>query len=257
MQSVGSAAGGLVVVALGAAWGLGFNALTYAVSASFLIRVASDLGRPRPAGDGAPRSFRKDLVEGMQYLLHRRPILEATFVFLPANLLASLVGPFLVVYAATRFSSDPSVFGYLVAVLALGAAAGALSVGRMRARRFAGWLLGLSVLGISGAVAAAAVTHSIGVALAASLAFGVAIGMINTTFYSTLQAIVPGEILARVLSIDSVGSFAAVPAGLLIGGILIAQHGVGFCYLVAAIGLAVNGAVALGLRDFRSLRYGS
>lgn len=255
MNSVGSAAGGLVVVLAGAVWGLGINALTYAVSASFLIRVATDWGRPRASGSRAAPSLRTELSEGLRYIVDHRAILEVTLGFLPANLLASLVAPFFVVYAAQEFGSDPAVYGYLVGTLALGSALGALSVSRLRARRFAGLLMGLCLLGQSGTVGALALAHLLPVALLAAFAFGVVIGLINTTYYATMQAIVPGEILARVLSIDSVGSFAAIPAGLVIGGILIAQRGVTFCYLVASIGLVANGVAALAMPGFRSLRY--
>jgi hypothetical protein len=57
---------------------------------------------------------------------------------------------------------------------------------------------------------------------------GLVLGLVDTTYFSTMQAIVPIELLARVLSTDSVGSFAAIPAGLAVGGILVSAHGIVF-----------------------------
>ena len=70
-----------------------------------------------------------------------------------------------------------------------------------------------------------------------------------------MQAIVPNQVLARVLSIDSVGAFVAIPAGLLLGGFLAAAHGILFTYALAGAGAVVNGAVILALPDVRALRY--
>ena len=70
-----------------------------------------------------------------------------------------------------------------------------------------------------------------------------------------MQAIVPNKILARVLSIDSVGAFVAIPGGLVVGGVLAASHGILFVYTLAAVGLLVNGLGLLALPGIRSLRY--
>ena len=58
-----------------------------------------------------------------------------------------------------------------------------------------------------------------------------------------------------MLSVDQVGSFAGIPPGLLIGGVLAGKFGIGLDYAVAGLGLPVNGTVMLSLRDLRSLRY--
>jgi hypothetical protein len=70
-----------------------------------------------------------------------------------------------------------------------------------------------------------------------------------------MQAIVPNEVLARVLSIDMVGSLVAVPAGLILGGLLSNSHGILFTYTIAAIGFFANGLLFLALPGVRSIRY--
>ncbi|MCI4365118.1 MAG: MFS transporter [Thermoplasmata archaeon] len=250
--SAGSAAGGILVVLLGAVWGLGINALTYALSAVFLFQIASGLGRPLqdPSKSSAP--FRKDLSEGMGYVLKHRPIFEVGFGYMPINFLSSLVTPFLVVYAATRFGGNAAVYGALAAALAAGAAVGSLVGGRIAVRRFAGLSMGASILIESGGYGLVAVSPSVALALLGALSAGLAIGFANTVYYATIQAIVPGEFLGRVLSIGDFGSFVAIPAGLVAGGLLIAHYGVETSFLAATVGIFLSGLVLLSLPGFRS-----
>ena len=253
--TVGAAAGGLLVVFAGAVAGLGVNAATYAISGTLLFQIAAGAGRIPPRADRAARSWGRELREGLRYMRTHLAVLEVTLGFLPANFLLTMVPSFFVVYAATLFGGDAAVYGYLVAGLAAGAAGGALAVPRLRARRFAGLLMATSVTAQSGAIALLVVSRSLVLSVVAAAGIGVGIGLINTVFYATMQAIVPNEVLARVLSIDSVGAFVAIPAGLVVGGLLAATHGILFVYSIAAVGTLGNGAAMLALPDLRALRY--
>lgn len=253
--TVGAAAGGLVIVFVGPLAGLGANAATYLISATFLLQIARAAGPSLHAADRKPTSFRSELGEGMHYMRTHLPVLEVTLGFLPGNFLFVMVTSFFVVYSASVFGGDAAAYGYLVAGLAGGAAVGALLVPRIRARRFAGLLLGAAVVAQGGAIGLLIVAHELGLALAGAIALGITLGLINTVYYATMQAIVPNELLARVLSIDSVGAFVAIPAGLLVGGLLAATHGILFAYTISALGLFANGVGLLALPGVRSLRY--
>lgn len=250
--SAGSAVGGIVVVLLGAVWGLGINAFTYALSATFLIQIAGGLGRPAPQGPGARRRFRSDLSEGLNYVLRNRTLTEVAFGYLPSNFLSSFVSPYFVVYAATRFGGSAIAYAALAAALAAGTAVGGLMVGRFSTRTVAGWVMGFCLLGEGAADGVLALSWSLEVSILAALGAGLAIGFSNTVYYSTIQATVPSNILARVLSIGDFGSFAAIPAGLVVGGLVIARYGIGVAVSVAAVGVLVTAAVLLSLPDFRA-----
>jgi predicted MFS family arabinose efflux permease len=254
--TVGAALGGVLVASVGAIAGLGANAITYALSATFLIQIAFGSGQVVRTGTAAARSLRRDLAEGMHYMRTHRPVLEVTLGFLPGNLLLTMVTGFLVVYAAARYGSNPLVFGYLATGIAGGAALGALAIGRWKVRRKVGLLYGVAVVAQSGAVAVLALTDVLAVSLGAVVVLGIVVGLINTAFFATMQAIVPNEVLARVLSIDSVGSFVGIPAGLLIGGLLAARYGVVETYLIAAVGILADGVLLLALPGVRKMGYG-
>ena len=253
--SIGSGAGGLIVVLLGAVDGFGVNAATYALSALLLFRIAADVGRPEHRPPGTRRSIRADIGEGVAYMRAHRPVLALTIGGLPANFLFTMFASYFVVYAATLYGSDAAAYGYIVAGLAAGAVVGSLAVAPLRARRFAGRLLGVSVLASGGTIGLMVVARSLPISVAGAVGTGVLTGIIITTYYSTMQAIVPNAVLARVLSIDTVGSFAAIPGGILAGGLLASAHGILFVYAVAALGLVLTGAGLLAVPEVRSLRY--
>ena len=250
--SIGSAAGGVTVALLGAEWGLGINSFTYALSATFLLQIGSELGRSAHRSLAARKSFRQDFSEGMGFVLQNRTLVEVMFGYLPSNFLSSFVSPFFVVYAATRFGGSAIAYGTLAAALAAGAAVGGLIVGRFATRRIAGLLMGSCLLSEAVAYGLLAYSTNLGLSVAAAIGAGLAIGFANTVYYSTIQAVVPSDILARVLSIGDFGSFAAIPAGLVVGGIVIASYGIGIAITVAATGIFVTGVVLLCLPDFRA-----
>ena len=251
VTTAGSAAGGILVVAFGAVWGLGINTLTYALSAMFLIQIAGMLGRP--PGDSSRKSttFRKEFTEGMRYVVHHRSIFAASFGYFPSNFLSSCVGPYFVVYAGVRFGGNAAVYGYLVAAVAAGVAAGALLVGRIVARPVAGILMGACLVIEGACYVALALSDNLGFSLLAAVGDGLTIGFANTLYYSTIQGLVPSDVLGRVMSVGDFGSFASIPAGLVAGGLLIASFGIEVVYVIAGIGIVATGAFLLSLRDFR------
>jgi DHA3 family macrolide efflux protein-like MFS transporter len=250
---VGSAIGGILVAVAGVLPALAYNAATFLLSATLLAQLGTTFGTVERTGERT--SFLADLREGFGYLRRRLAILQITLTFLPANFLASLTFIFLVVYSATFFPGQAAVFGYLAAAEGGGVVVGALLVGRLKPHRHVGWLFGLSVVAQGAAIAGLAVLHVLPADLALLVVTGAGIGLINTAYFATIQAIVPNQLVGRVLSIDSVGSFAAIPAGLIVGGVLVARFGVTLDFLVAGVGLLGNGAVMLLFREMRRLSY--
>ena len=256
-QMLGSAAGGAAIAFAGVVPGLAVNALTYAISALFVVQIAASFGAIGRPGAPTParRSLRQDIGEGMAYMRSNTAILEVTLGFLPGNLFWTMITGFTVVYVAHYFPGSPGAYGYLVAALGGGFALGALFATRLRLRRVAGLTMAVIVVLQGGVAVGLTFSHAYPLSLALAALLGIGAGAINTVYFSTVQAIVPDRVLGRVLSVDQVGSFAGVPAGLLIGGVLATAYGIGFSYLIAGIALLANGFVMLALKDLRGLRY--
>ncbi|HZY70034.1 MAG TPA: MFS transporter [Thermoplasmata archaeon] len=254
--TVGGAVGGLTVAYAGALLGLGVNAATYGLSAILLVQIAAELGRPARATtpSGVRDSWRDELAEGFRYLRSNRPVLAVTIASLPANFLASLAFAFEVVYAGTYFPGQAAVYGYLVAAFSAGGALGALAVARLRPGPYAGLFIAVVAL-VSGlfTLGLVAIPFELPV-LVLFFGLGVSVGLINTVYYATVPTLVPNELLARVLSIDQVGSFASIPAALLIGGVITAAYGVAFTYELGGFGLVGIGILAVLWPQFRAFR---
>ncbi len=256
MISIGSAAGGIIVTTAGASLGLGINAMTYALSALFLVQISGEFGKIVKSGNHLKEGVMHDIGVGFRYMKENKPILEITLGFLPVNFFAALVETFLVVYAAMHFPSNAPSYGYLVAGITLGIVLGSITVERIHARKFAGWLMGLCIFANAAGIYVLVISQNEFLAIIGSIILGLAIGLINTTFLSTIQALVPNEFLARVMSVDSVGSMAAVPAGIAAGGILIATYGINMTFIISAAGMALVGGIVLSMKGFRNVKFG-
>ena len=242
-QFVGSPVGGLLLLTLGAAVGLALNAVTFGISGAmiFLMVIPSGTTR-RPIGPGGTKvSLLHDVAEGLRFLRSRTALLTITVTAMGANFFLTIWGGFTVIYAAEQLHQGATGFSILVAANTAGFAIGAVLPGRLGADRAPGlWLLptwglvGFFILGLAG-------TSSLGIAVALTVGAGLLLSMGNTTWLSGVQRSVPDEYLGRYFATDEAGSFAMIPAGLAIGGILVLAFGIAWTYLLVGVGaLLVN-----------------
>jgi hypothetical protein len=82
---------------------------------------------------------------------------------------------------------------------------------------------------------------------------GVLSGVANTSYLTCVQRVVPGPLLGRFFAIDEVGSFAVIPLGQIVGGILVVTAGVDAAFLIAGLGTAASSFVLLASRPAREL----
>jgi MFS family permease len=89
---------------------------------------------------------------------------------------------------------------------------------------------------------ALATVPSLPVALAALAAFGLASGPLNPLLYTLGYEHIPPHLRGRVLGAITAGAWAAIPAGVLLGGVVVEAVGVGatflgigVCYLAVSV----------------------
>ncbi len=206
-----------------------------------------------PPKQSAYTSVSASAAEGFRYLWRHKALLEITISALVINFLGAMAFVELGLYVVDWLSLGAAIWvGIITAGATAGSALGTLLVGRISFERNAGrWMIGLTVLE-GGMVAALAFTHSIWFAFPIVFAYGIVPGMFLTIFLSTIQATVPDETMGRVFAADEVGSYAMVPPGQFLGGLVTAAVGVGATFLLAGAGIILLGIVMLGL--FGSLR---
>ena len=254
VQVISNAAGGILIGLAGVLLGLFYNTVTYIISASmiFLIVIPPHL---TDAGT-ATSSFASDFKDGIRYMLGKKAVLETTMSSTCLNFFATMVGAFFVVYVTSYLKESGTYFGFLVASLGLGVAGGSLVVGWLNTVHYAGKLFILTSAGFGVTTLMLALIHSTYLAVVIVAVMGACLGLMNTTFYSVMQLVVPNEILGRVLSVDEVGSFASIPMGQIVAGLLISSSGIVLNYLTAGLGVILTVFVMIFLKDLRNFRYG-
>ena len=162
---------------------------------------------------------------------------------------------FLVVYTSQTLHGSAIVYGGIEAALAAGWGVGGLAVGRFRLTRFTGRIWALTGLTDGFAILVLILLPLIPVALPLFLAFGVWQGILNVSWLSSVQVLVPARLQGRYLATDSAISYAAIPASQVLGGILIVTSGLSFTFLLAAVGSLATGVGYLFLRPLWKFGY--
>ena len=224
-QAAGPAVAGVVVAALSPSHAV--TAVAVCHLAAFVVlnflgqhALAAPVNGAEGSGvPGGPSSFFQDLREGVTYTL-RTPWLLWTLIWACISVLF-LIGPIEVLLpfvVRDQLGGDSSMFGFLLAVMGVGAALGSLLTASLRLpRRY------LTVMMVSwGAgslpLAAVGIMDSFWTIAAALFIFG-ATGSVGMVIWGTLlQRRVPPHLLGRVSSLDFFVSLALMPVSMALAG---------------------------------------
>jgi len=256
IQFASNTAGAGIIALTGVVAAFGLNTTTFLISALLIAGVVGFSGKRRPSGDGVTEkrpSMTEDIREGFRYIGRNRALLELTLSAGIGNFFLSMVFQFFVVYADATLKGGVLVYGTISGLFALGWAPGAYISVRFRTIRnagkfwiFAGVIEGACVVGL-------ALLPYLIPALALAFAMGLLLGLTNTTWLTAVQVIVPTEMQGRYFGLDQLGSFAVIPVGQVLGGVIIAASGVGLDFLIAGIGTAAGAGVFIFSPYLRNL----
>jgi MFS family permease len=235
-QLVGAPLGGVLVAAFGGTDALWLDAVSFLVSAGL---VAGLVPRPHRGPEHEARGrFFSELADGLAFIW-RRPLVRAVVLMvLLTNLVEAPGSVVLAVFARDEYGSAAD-FGVMVGVLGGAALVGALvysGVGHRLPRRstflvcFSGVPLGY--LGL-------ALVPPFPLALAALAVGGFAAGPINPLLFTVMTEIVSVELRGRVFGAVRGGAWAAIPLGILVGGVAVAAIGAPATFLAMGVLLAI------------------
>ncbi len=224
-QAAGPAVAGILVAALSpshAVTGVAMCHLLAFIVLNFLGRhtlAAQHGGHEQTPGEHRKQSFLNDLREGVSYTL-RTPWLLWTLIWACISVLF-LIGPIEVLLpfvVRDQLGGDSSMFGFLLAVMGVGAAVGSLVTASLRLpRRY------LTVMMVSWGIgsmplAAVGLMDNFWVMAAALFVWGVT-GSVGMVIWGTLlQRRVPPHLLGRVSSLDFFVSLALMPVSMALAG---------------------------------------
>jgi MFS family permease len=255
LQFSANSVGGIMVVVAGVLIAFGLNAVTFLVSATLIAGVAGYASKRKEQGQGAGqgKSMIQDIREGFSYIAHNRGLLELTLSAGIGNFFLSMVFQFFVVYAEVALHGNGATYGILSGLFALGWAPGAYASTRFGTVRYAGMVWIVSGVLIGGCFGAMYLLPFLAPALVFAFIAGMLLGLTNTTWLTAVQLIVPTEMQGRYFGLDQLGSFAVIPVGQVLGGLLITATSVNFDYLVAGIGTAASAGIFILSPHLRNL----
>lgn len=235
---VGAPLGGVLVAAFGATTALWLDAASFLFSAALIVALVPAAPR-RPAPE-TPRRYVSELAEGFAFIRRHRLVRAIVATVLVTNFLDAPLGVVMPVYARESFGGAADLglmFGVFGGFALLGSL-GYSAVGHRLPRRltfvccFFVWAADYLVL---------ATLPPFPLTLAALAIGGLAVGPINPLLGTLEYQLIPTELRGRVIGALVAGSWAAIPAGVLLGGALVELAGVrwtflsvGVCYVAAA-----------------------
>ena len=220
---LGPAVAGVIVVGIGAGWGLAVDAATFILSAAFLAGLRIE--RPVAAARARTTSMLSELRAGWHAFSSRRWLLITvgyfTIAFLFCFSALKVLGP----DVALKSLGGAGAWAAISAVTGVGAVLGGVLSLRWTPRYplragFVTTLLGGPML-----LLLLAALAPLWLVLIAALIEGVAGTLFNAMWFTAMQQGVPAEEISRVTSWDAVGSYALQPIGLAIAGPIAAAVG--------------------------------
>jgi MFS family permease len=258
-SSVSWAAGAAVAAGLlaiiGTSGSFGVNFVVFAIGA-ILVALIAGRSAATPAAPAAARSFREEFVEGLRFLRGHAWLVRFTAVAVASGFFVTMFSPYLVVFTVEALGLPASFFGYLAGGYSAGFLVGSLLTGRFRVLPRFGLVLGLALLGSGGLLGLLVVAPDLPFALVAFASMGVLMGIVLTGSITLVQRVVPSELLGRYLGLQETIVWVVAPVGVVAGGLLIAAFGVRSGFAVAALGLAIVGAVTVASPSLRSIGSG-
>jgi MFS family permease len=180
----------------------------------------------------------RDVVEGLRYVLHHPVLRNISAMMALVNFFGTTAFAQLVLFATVKYQASGSKISLIFAAGSAGTVVLSLLAGPLR-KRWSFSRVALTALALDGllTVALAFTPWYYLAVLVWALMQGLGI-LFNINTGSLRQAIVPSQMLGRVISIAGVLAWSAIPLGALLGGAVIQAVGkpqVGFVY--AGIGL--------------------
>jgi MFS family permease len=219
-QVVGPALAGVIVSVVPVTSLYIVDAGSYLVSGAALVAVG--VGFNLAGGEERePSTILADIREGLGYVLRHPVLRNVSLMMMLFNLVHATVMAQAVLYAKERLHTTNFELGILFAAAGAGAVLFSLGAGRLRRRlSFSAVVLGcLMATGLS--LVAFSLISWFWLAVPFWLlheGFG---SLLNINTFSLRQAIVPNNMLGRVISVAGVLAFSATPVGSLIGGVVI------------------------------------
>lgn len=246
--------GALLIGLGGTPFAFAVNAVSFFVSAAFLLPLLSGAGNDRSQGEASRSSPLADLRQGFA-IIFGSPWLWIT-ILVSSITNVTLSGPYSVAMpflVQQNWREDVTILGLLYAAFPIGYVIAGLYLGRLPQLRRRGITAygAVAVAGLGLAVIGAPLP--LPVLLTAALVNGAALEVFGLIWTNILQDLVPHDKLGRVSSIDNLGSFALLPVGYVTTGWAVGQWSASTVLIAGGLITSLLCASALAVSAIRKL----
>ena len=225
-QIGGPGLGGVLVDAITAPYAIAVDAVSFAWSALLLVRIRT---REALRERTEQPSLRREIAEGLRYLLGDPRWRAITCYIATFNLGTGMTGPLGLVYAVRRLGLSPAQLGLVFTLGNLGWLAGAVVARRVTVRLGVG-----RTMALGGALGGGPLLiwplappgHAVPYLVASTLLVSLGIVLFNIPGISMYQTLVPARLLGRMNASRRWIVWGVIPLGSLIGGALASAVGV-------------------------------
>jgi len=238
---VGAPIGGLLVAVLGAPNTLWVDAASFLVSAALiglLAPIAVTAAREQTTG------YFGELAEGLRFVWRDRLIRAVVLTVLLTNFLDAPLTPVILPVLVDERFGDAEYLGLLLGVFGAASVVGAAAFGAIghRLPRRRTFVIAFFACAIPYLVLAT--TPALTMTLLIAAAFGICGAPLNPILATVGYERIPAELRGRVLGTVTAVAYAAIPLGILVGGLLLEAVGIGATLL--AIGLCYFAVTGYG-----------
>ncbi|MGW9045794.1 MFS transporter [Streptomyces lydicus] len=246
-QIAGQGAAGLLAQLAGAVNGLFANAATFLVALLCLLGIRHREPRPQ-APDGAPRSLRREVTEGLRLVGGDVWFRTMTLFGAASNLALMGYQSLAAVFLVREVGLPAGAVGALLALASTGGIAGAFAARRTARRLGTARALLVFELGVPClALLVPLTTSGAGALLYVAGSFGVSAGVVagNILKVSFQQEYCPPPLLGRLVASSAFLNYGTLPLGALLGGALGSALGVRTAMWIMTAGVPLAALILL------------
>ncbi len=253
---VGPALGAALVAAGGTSLTFALDGLSFFVSAAFVLPIvrqgldqlqakAAQAAGKLPVREALSRGF-ADLRDGFKFIVTVPWIWVSIALWAFINITESgpraVALPFLI---EQNLGGDVSLLGWFGSASSLGFVIGMLWLGQYARLHRRGLLAYAAAIAMGAVMLPLAFLLPVPLLIVSMLLGGLATSVISLIWTTTLQELVPKDLLGRVFSIDALGSFVLLPIGYGLAGLMTDATGAPTVFLVGAVGTMLLAALGL------------
>jgi MFS transporter, DHA3 family, macrolide efflux protein len=223
------------------------DGLTFVISAVLLATLT--VRRERDEGEGAEKSTRREIAEGLRFIYGNKAILFLTVAMASAIFAFGAYDSLIVVYIRDILSASSQLYGLMISLTATGTIAGALLVGSLGRKQAKLHLITFGILGVGVSIFVLASFNTVYLILPPCFFLGVALAYAMVPAQTLLQEETPQGMLGRVSSAAAALITTTQIISFLLAGIIASWIGIRPLYWLVALAL-----VAIGVTGYAYAR---